>query len=1501
MNPTAGTTSPQHRAPTLAVVLVLLLAVVVPVQLTLVTSLAVPTVTVNSTGDDPDANPGDEVCDTGQDLAGGVAECTLRATTVEANASLAITQIAFIVPTADPDGIVTIAPDAALPTLTAPVTIDGSDQPGFDGDPIVAIDGSAWASTLLDVDGGDTTIRSLVLHSAGNEAIDLAGAGGNTVQGNWIGLLPDGSTAAGSAADDGIAIRASAPGNTIGGSAAGEGNVIAAAGGDGLYVLSDGNSIIGNRIGTSADGSLALGSGRDGVRIEGATGTLVSGNTIAHNGGAGVTVVGGGDDAAVVGNSITANAGLGIDHGADGVPNGLPNMPVPTAASDEQVAFDLDVPLGEYRVEVFRNPTEGADPSGHGEGEELVGAATVNHLGTGPASFTVDGLTGTQPGDVLSLTATEDLGGGSYGATSEFSATITAIDHVMTVNHSGDAADASPGDGTCGTGGPDVGGVAACTLRAALQEANATAVIDTIEFAVPAGDPGNTGGIVTIEPVTTLPSIAAAVTVDGSTQPGFTADPIIGIDGGTLAGSNLEIAAADSTVRSLALYGGGSHGITVTAADVTIADTWVGLRPDGTEAGPTGDGVRVDGAARVLITGSRIADSTGNGVTVLGAAADDVAVVGTTVRDSGGLGIDLGGDGVTANDVGDADTGPNGLHNHPVVTSLTAAAGTVTLDLQLDAPAGDVLLQVFTTPAPDPSGHGEGDTLVHSATVNHPGGSATHTVSFAADATATFTATATDDLGGGVYGATSEFSATATAPVAADDPGDVATTVTAASPLSYWRLGAIGTTAFDESSLANHGTTNGGPTRGAAGALTGDADGATGFDGTDDVVTAAHDPAYLLDQGAVSLWVNLDDLTAARVPFSKESAGLDTGGHTELRIQPDGTVVHRLATTTGEVEVASAAGAVTSGAWHHLATTFGPRGMELWVDGVRVDADPHDGGWGTTSGGSGNAEPITIGASGAISGDLVATPASDWFAGRIDEVAVFGTQLDGATIAALAGAAGQHYQVDSGAGLAVPATTGVLANDHDADGDALTVTLATGPSSAASFNLQPDGSFTYTSVAGFTGTDSFTYTVSDGVASPATATATITVLPARGDRVIDDATGNGHDGTPSGGMTSGDAAAGKIGRALDFDGVDDRVEINNLDVAGSALTLSAWVDPDTIGDDPTVLAKAVGLADADVEWRVLLADTSVTTANAVASVRTTGGLATAIDAGTTGTADGWVHLVARYDGSQVVLFRDGVAVQTAAHSGTLRPDPSVATWIGDAPNGGRAFDGRIDEVRVSHTARSDVWIAATHATQDQPGAAVTVGATETSASPGWTTDSSQARSGSSAALAPSGVLRSWLTLDGVDEGGLEAVAWWRVGSLTGLDIGQGVRAGDAAGSDPVQQDETGLFGAAGWDLGEVDGSRTQLVPPPAGQSPAVDTWQRVELRIDQAGALSATAAGTDVPTSGTTPAGVTPTGTVGFRVGPLDPTTQWWIDDLRIRRYVTPEPVATLRRTELAP
>jgi CSLREA domain-containing protein len=89
-------------------------------------------------------------------------------------------------------------------------------------------------------------------------------------------------------------------------------------------------------------------------------------------------------------------------------------------------------------------------------------------------------------------------------------------------------------------------------------------------------------------------------------------------------------------------------------------------------------------------------------------------------------------------------------------------------------------------------------------------------------------------------------------------------------------------------------------------------------------------------------------------------------------------------------------------------------------------------------------------------------------------------------------AAADSYGTNSNLPLNVSAP-GVLSNDNDPDGDPLSAQLIAGPSHAASFALNADGSFSYTPAFNFAGTDSFTYRDVDGPESSNTVTVTITV------------------------------------------------------------------------------------------------------------------------------------------------------------------------------------------------------------------------------------------------------------------------------------------------------------------------------------------------------------------------------------------------------------------------
>ena len=78
--------------------------------------------------------------------------------------------------------------------------------------------------------------------------------------------------------------------------------------------------------------------------------------------------------------------------------------------------------------------------------------------------------------------------------------------------------------------------------------------------------------------------------------------------------------------------------------------------------------------------GNVIAHNGSAGVAALGSVSGD-AIRGNSIFANGTVGIDLGNDGVTANDAGDVDSGPNGRQNYPVLISATpqSPSGTVVL------------------------------------------------------------------------------------------------------------------------------------------------------------------------------------------------------------------------------------------------------------------------------------------------------------------------------------------------------------------------------------------------------------------------------------------------------------------------------------------------------------------------------------------------------------------------------------------------------------------------------------------------------------------------------------------------------------------------------------------------------------------------------------------------------------------------------------------------------
>lgn len=140
------------------------------------------------------------------------------------------------------------------------------------------------------------------------------------------------------------------------------------------------------------------------------------------------------------------------------------------------------------------------------------------------------------------------------------------------------------------------------------------------------------------------------------------------------------------------------------------------------------------------------------------------------------------------------------------------------------------------------------------------------------------------------------------------------------------------------------------------------------------------------------------------------------------------------------------------------------------------------------------------------------------------------------------------YQTDVDEVLTVDAAAGVLSNDVESGGAALTAALVSDVSDGV-LALADDGSFTYTPDAGFRGTDSFTYRAEDG--SGAFAEATVTILVNAAPIGVADEYATDEDAA-----LTVDAANGVLSN--DTDGDDDALTATLVsDVANGTLVLNS--------------------------------------------------------------------------------------------------------------------------------------------------------------------------------------------------------------------------------------------------------------------------------------------------------------------------------------------------------
>jgi CSLREA domain-containing protein len=183
----------------------------------------------------------------------------------------------------------------------------------------------------------------------------------------------------------------------------------------------------------------------------------------------------------------------------------------------------------------------------------------------------------------------------------------------LTVNSLGDEADSNPGNGVCSTG------LANCTLRAAIQEANALAGDDTISFGV-------TG---TIELTSPLPNITTPLVINGPGASNLTVD-------GNATGAVFAVSGTVS-IADLTITGGSASGVsnfgTLTMSRVTVTAntathgggvaTWVDSELTMTNSSVSlnsssvnGGGLHASAGATISLSNSTVSGNTATGEAV---------------------------------------------------------------------------------------------------------------------------------------------------------------------------------------------------------------------------------------------------------------------------------------------------------------------------------------------------------------------------------------------------------------------------------------------------------------------------------------------------------------------------------------------------------------------------------------------------------------------------------------------------------------------------------------------------------------------------------------------------------------------------------------------------------------------------------------------------------------------------------------------------------------------
>ncbi len=330
---------------------------------------------------------------------------SLRQAILDANANAGADIITFNI---SPGGVQTIAPTSALPTISGPVTIDGTTQLGYSGTPLIELSGaSAGGSGINTVDGlritgGGSTVLQLAINRFSGDGIELNGASGNIVEGCYIGTDLGGMLDQGNV-QYGVNIVASTN-NTIGGATADKRNVISGNNFGGVQIDFGTNIVQGNYIGTNKDGEATLGNSGHGITVQGggAVNNTIIGNVISGNASNGIWILNGPTGSIIRGNLIGTDKDGDTDLGnaADGIliGSGTNNIVGGATAADRNVISGNNGTGLALGVNLL---AQGVTVQGNYIGTNSAGTAALGnsiHGITVGGNTTIGGTTGTTPG-----------------------------------------------------------------------------------------------------------------------------------------------------------------------------------------------------------------------------------------------------------------------------------------------------------------------------------------------------------------------------------------------------------------------------------------------------------------------------------------------------------------------------------------------------------------------------------------------------------------------------------------------------------------------------------------------------------------------------------------------------------------------------------------------------------------------------------------------------------------------------------------------------------------------------------------------------------------------------------------------------------------------------------------------------------------------------------------------------------------------------------------------